>query len=68
MSTDTRELGRRIVDEALRLEKENILLRRLVEAAYNEGYNEGMKEHTSARGGKPWRESKACLALNPSAH
>lgn len=62
--TDTRELGRKIVDEAIRLEKENLLLRELVRQAYNEGFNEGMKEHTSSKGGKSWRDSTACKALS----
>lgn len=67
MNTEMQELGRRVVDEAIELQKENALLReglqKLVRAAYNEGFTEGMREHTSSRGGKPWRESNACRTL-----
>ncbi len=65
--TDTQELGRRVVDEAIQLQRENAVLRegmlKLVRAAYNEGFTEGMKEHTHSRGGKPWRESDAYRTL-----
>lgn len=32
---------------------EYVRLRKLVKDAYNEGFTEGMREHTSSRGGKP---------------
>lgn len=61
------ELGRLVVDEAIQLQKENALLKeglkKLVQAAFNEGFVEGMREHTSSRGGKPWRDSKSCQTL-----
>lgn len=31
--------------------------RKLVEQAYNEGFRQGMREHTSSRGGIPWSMS-----------
>jgi hypothetical protein len=61
---DTKELGHKIVDEAIRLEKENLLLRALVRQAYNEGFSEGVREHTTYHGGKPWAQSRACKALS----
>lgn len=68
MTTEMQELGRRVVDEAIELQKENALLRegirKLVRAAYVEGFLEGMKEHTSSRGGKVWSESNACRTLD----
>jgi len=41
----------------------NERLRNLVQSAYNEGFTEGMKEHTHSRGGKPWPDSRARAAL-----
>jgi hypothetical protein len=43
--------------------EEYAALRKLVRAAYNEGFTEGMREHTSSRGGKPWPDSAAKKAL-----
>jgi hypothetical protein len=61
------ELGRLVVEEAIHLQKENALLKeglkKLVQAAYSEGFSEGMREHSTSRGGKPWRESKICKTL-----
>jgi hypothetical protein len=63
----TRELGRLVVQEAIELQKENALLKeglkKLVKAAFTEGFIEGMREHTTSRGGKPWRDSKSCKTL-----
>jgi len=47
--------------EALRAENER--LQALVRTAYNEGFAEGMKEHTTSRGGNPWPMSKSRTAL-----
>jgi hypothetical protein len=38
-------------------------LRGLVRGAYSEGFSEGMREHSSSRGGKTWQESAAFSAL-----
>jgi hypothetical protein len=38
--------------------------RKLVRGAYSEGFSEGMREHTTSRGGKIWQESSACAALS----
>lgn len=46
------------------LEQDRDTLRLLVRSAYNEGFNEGMREVNSQRGGKAWLESKACAALS----
>jgi hypothetical protein len=35
---------------------------RVVAKAYNHGFNEGLREHTSSRGGKPWREARGAYA------
>jgi hypothetical protein len=46
---------------------------KVVAQAYNEGFGEGMREHTSSRGGHPWSERKAyyetklCLLASPTA-
>ncbi len=32
---------------------------KMVRDAYNEGFSEGMKEHTNHDGGKPWQWSTA---------
>jgi hypothetical protein len=36
----------------------------LVRSAYNEGFSEGMREHTTSNGGKPWQWSKTRGVLN----
>jgi hypothetical protein len=38
-------------------------LRDLVRRAYIEGFSEGMREHTSRRGGKTWQESSTAAVL-----
>jgi hypothetical protein len=40
---------------------------RLVMDAYNEGFMEGMREHTSHKGGQPWSGSKAQKKMNELA-
>lgn len=45
------------------LRAEIMRLRELVHAAYAEGFNEGTREHSTSRGGKPWVESQAHQAL-----
>lgn len=50
-------------NEIARLLAENIRLRGIVHAAYNEGFIEGGREYSSFHGGKPWGLSKAHLAL-----
>jgi hypothetical protein len=40
---------------------------RLVRDAYNEGFNEGMREHTSHKGGQPWSGSKTQARMNEFA-
>jgi len=47
--------------KTLRAENERLLA--LVRNAYNEGFTEGMKEHTTNRGGNPWPMSKSRSAL-----
>ena len=50
------------------LEAEIERLRKLVPSAYNEGFNEGMKEAGSYHGGKTWLEHpKARAALGKDA-
>ncbi len=49
--------------ERAMLADENARLRRLVQSAFNEGFTEGMREHMTSRGGKPWVDSTACKAL-----
>ncbi len=65
------EVCTKAADEISRLTAEVSALRKALEekvrGAYNEGFSEGMKEHNSSRGGKPWRESKACAALAPAS-
>lgn len=39
-------------------------LKALVRSAYHEGFGEGMREHSTSRGGKTWQESKAYFVLN----
>lgn len=38
-------------------------LRRMVRDAYNSGFCEGMREHTSSRGGVPWSDCKFRAAV-----
>ena len=40
-------------------EAELVAAHRLVKDAYNEGFSEGMREHSTSRGGKPWVDSNA---------
>ena len=49
-------LENKAADELERLQK-------LVRDAYNEGFTEGMREHTSSLGGKPWQDSSAARSL-----
>jgi hypothetical protein len=42
--------------ETLRAEVKH--LKEMVQKAYNDGFGEGIKEHTTHRGGKPWSMSK----------
>lgn len=44
--------------EIARLKAENEKLTKMVKDAYNEGFNQGMREHTTSRGGIPWHDSK----------
>jgi len=39
-------------------------LRNMVRRAYNDGFGEGIKEHTTHKGGTPWSMSKWPAALN----
>lgn len=50
-------------EDATRLKAENEKLRKMVRNAYNDGFNEGMREHTTHRGGIPWHDSKYRTAL-----
>lgn len=47
-----------------KMECEKDILKCLVKDAYNEGFIEGMREESSCRGGKPWRESNARAILS----
>jgi hypothetical protein len=40
---------------------------RLVRDAYNEGFSEGMREHTSSKGGNPWGDSNAFKKMSELA-
>ena len=40
---------------------------RLVRDAYNEGFNEGTREHTTSSGGRGWSGSKAQKRMNDLA-
>ena len=51
----------RAENEALR-GKQAVLVA-LVQKAYHEGFGEGIKEHTTRRGGKGWYESRARAAI-----
>jgi hypothetical protein len=46
-----------------RLEAEVERLRDMVRRAYNDGFGEGIKEHTTHKGGNPWSMSKWPAAL-----
>jgi len=52
-----------LVSENDRLKAEVERLRKMVRNAYNDGFNEGMREHTTHRGGIPWHDSKYRTAL-----
>lgn len=49
-----------VVQETLirKAEAENERLRDMVRRAYNDGFGEGIKEHTTHKGGTPWTLSK----------
>lgn len=40
---------------------------RMIRDAYNEGFNEGMREHTSHKGGQSWNGSKTQNRMNEFA-
>lgn len=40
---------------------------RLIRDAYNEAFAEGMREHTSSKGGQPWIGSRAQKKMNELA-
>lgn len=44
--------------EVLNLKAEIERLRAMVRNAYNDGFSEGMREHTTRRGGVPWSDCK----------
>jgi hypothetical protein len=50
-----------------RLQQSNAELVALVKGAYSEGFSEGMREHTSSKGGKPWVDSAAKTKLEAIA-
>ncbi len=52
-----------LVSENDRLKAEVERLRKMVRNAYNDGFNEGMREYTTHRGGIPWHDSKYRTAL-----
>lgn len=55
---------RQIDADNANLRAENERLRKLVRSAYNEGFNEGMREaHEYSKGGKSWQESNSNRAL-----
>ena len=43
--------------EVEELRAEVAKLREMVRHAYNAGFSEGMREHSTSRGGKPWPDS-----------
>jgi hypothetical protein len=49
--------------EITRLKAEVERLRNMVRRAYNDGFGEGIKEHTTHKGGNPWHMSKWPAAL-----
>jgi hypothetical protein len=55
-----------LLEEIETLKADNARLSALVQRAYNEGFGEGMREHTSSRGGKPWMDSAARTAMEAS--
>jgi hypothetical protein len=50
--------------EAQAVQREREATYTLVRNAYNEGFTEGMKEHTKYNGGKPWEWSDALKSVN----
>lgn len=56
-------LASEAADEITRLRAEVERLRDLVRKSYNEGFGEGMREHSTNRGGKTWQESRAREAM-----
>jgi hypothetical protein len=56
----------RLKDEIARLKEEVERLRDMVRRAYNDGFGEGIKEHTTHKGGNPWHMSKWPAALTPN--
>ena len=48
-------------NEALSVKQAKLVA--LVQKAYHEGFVEGIKEHTTRRGGKGWYESRARAAI-----
>jgi hypothetical protein len=50
--------------EAQAVQREREATYTLVRNAYNEGFTEGMKEHTKHNGGKPWEWSDALKSVN----
>lgn len=55
---------RMALEDIGRLGNEVDRLRNLVRGAYNEGFSQGMREHTTHSGGKPWNESAAQQAIH----
>ena len=51
------------IAENARLTAEVERLRDMVRRAYNDGFGEGIKEHTTHKGGTPWQLSKWPAAL-----
>lgn len=49
--------------EYTKYEQQIAKLRDLVRSAYNEGFTEGMREHTSRTGGNTWIESRTRVRL-----
>jgi hypothetical protein len=49
-------------NEALSVKQAKLVA--LVQKAYHEGFGEGIKEHTTHRGGKGWYESRARAQLD----
>jgi hypothetical protein len=56
-------LTRRLQAENEALSVKQAKLAALVQKAYHEGFGEGIKEHTTHRGGKGWHESRARAAV-----
>jgi regulator of replication initiation timing len=53
----------RIVAERDSLRKVTAELKDMVRRAYNDGFGEGIKEHTTHKGGNPWHMSKWPAAI-----